>query len=71
MKEWICTEGNIACGDNVPVGLCKIKELVRCQDCRYYIPRESVFSEEIQFFKCRILDIDTDPEWFCADGEKR
>lgn len=60
MKEWICAEGNITCGDNVPVGLCKIKELVRCKDCKYYDGNGTCMKIGIAFL--------TD-EWFCADGE--
>lgn len=46
------------------------EELIRCKDCRHYVPRKSIFSSDIQFFKCSILDTDTDPNWFCACGER-
>lgn len=40
-------------------------EIVRCKDCIYYDP-EWVDEE------CRLFDdFTTEPDWFCADGERR
>lgn len=40
-------------------------ELIRCKDCSYYDPEW--VDEECRLFR----DFTTEPNWFCADGEKR
>ena len=46
-------------------------ELIRCKDCKYYMPYTGRFSGNL-YHACENLvkNID-DPDWFCADGERR
>lgn len=39
-------------------------EVVRCKDCRYYDPK--YVDEECRLFH----NFTTEPDWFCADGER-
>lgn len=64
MKEWICFEGTLAVGDNAPVGLSKVKELIRCRDCTY---KECEGRDGL--IVCDITGESHQPEWFCADGQ--
>lgn len=41
------------------------EEIVRCKDCRYYDPEW--IDEECRLFN----NFTTEPDWFCADGERR
>lgn len=47
---------------NVPI---TIQELVRCKDCKHW-ERDVIFSDGW----CRGKH-QGDPDWFCADGERR
>jgi hypothetical protein len=47
----------------------KQMELVTCQHCRHYKPYTGRVSGN-QYFQCEVLDQDTEPDWFCADGEE-
>ena len=66
MMERIYEETNS--GKIIPKG-----ELVRCKDCKYYHAYEC----ENDYVLRRIRDcgcnppFDVDPDWFCADGERR
>ena len=41
-------------------------ELVRCKDCKHY----SVEGKTTQFGWCNALEMPTDEQRFCADGER-
>ena len=43
----------------------QISEVVHCKDCSYYDPEW--VDEECRLFR----DFTTEPDWFCADGERR
>ncbi len=66
MKEYIIKidESKHDIMDSVPL-MKPPKELVRCKDCRYYKPE--YVDEECRLFN----DFTTDPDWFCADGERK
>ena len=44
----------------------KQEEIVRCNDCKYYV--KSQFTSGMF---CGNTGMDTDPDWFCADGERK
>lgn len=47
----------------------KQTEIVRCKDCKYC---SSEIKDGIKFAKCELEhNWMPQPEWFCADGEKR
>ena len=80
MKEWIATEVEMQTlnGDTVNFGLHKVKELVRCKDCKYGHHIVTTVNGEITLYrvfctkpyveKCNRTN---EPEWFCADGERK
>ena len=45
------------------------KHLVKCKHCKHYKPYKGRVSG-ITYFNCEVLEQDTEPEWFCADGEE-
>lgn len=50
-----------------------VKELVRCKDCKYVCMCDSteMFPDMPVYAKCTLTDEFHDPDWFCADGERR
>jgi hypothetical protein len=44
--------------------------VVRCKDCKHYKPYTGRVSGN-QYFQCEELFMDTEPDWFCADGERK
>ena len=47
------------------------QELVRCKDCKHYKPYRGRVSGNL-LHECEISDLDIDePDWFCANGERR
>lgn len=47
----------------------KEMELVTCRHCKHYKPYTGRVSGN-QYFQCEVLITDTEPDWFCADGEE-
>ena len=47
----------------------KQMELVTCRHCKHYKPYTGRVSGN-QYFQCEVLTMDTDPDWFCPDGEE-
>lgn len=59
-REQICVE----CKDAMKrAGYMKV---FMCKDCKHYKPYTG---RAKQYFECQVLDQETDPHWFCADGE--
>ena len=47
-------------------------DIVRCKDCKYR--SEKTYTHGItnkEVFVCQINDLAKEPDWFCADGERR
>ena len=44
-------------------------ELVTCKHCKHYKPYKGKVSGNT-YFQCEVLDQNTEPDWFCADGEE-
>ena len=52
----------------------KAKELVRCKDCKYGKHIVSTFNGEVivyRIFCSKRGNASHEPDWFCADGERR
>ena len=46
------------------------KELVRCKDCISFYKNDNMFNTNAQKgMRCKASSID--PDWFCADGERK
>ena len=46
-----------------------LPQIVRCNDCKHI---ECIKARDIKEFEwCKKIDIETTPDWFCADGERR
>ena len=65
MKEWICEEVPAVNLDGKIVSTMthKIKELVRCKDCKWHDNAD----DSPKYLPC--MEMRTNPNWFCADGE--
>lgn len=52
-------------------------ELVRCGECKYFnhaiveINLNSPNKQHHEWDECELHDITPDPNWFCADGERK
>lgn len=46
---------------------------VRCKDCKYvcFCDTTEILPDIPVFAKCTLTDEAHDPDWFCADGERR
>lgn len=65
MSEYICKEMPEGFGCSVRTGYKKVKELVRCKDCKYR-------STGVPYLCLYGRRKENDPEdWFCAYGERR
>lgn len=64
MKEWICEEVPAVTidGEIISTMLHQTNELIRCKDCKYNDDGECVI--KAGWFPVQ-------PEWFCADGERK
>ena len=68
MKEWVCKEYTTTMlNGNVFGGLQKEQELVRCKDCK------NAVAQDCEQVWCSFVDdgLSHEPDWFCADGERR
>lgn len=64
MSEWI-----VEIGDGNP-HIKRMKELVRCKDCRYW-EELTPADDNGHYGKCGDADCYSPEWWFCADGERR
>lgn len=46
-----------------------VVRVVRCRDCKHWKPYQGKFSGNT-YYQCEELDTDTEPEFFCANGEQ-
>lgn len=58
IKEW-CMHGLM---DDIYALLKEQPEIVRCEDCAFRDPRDGMCEHVLQI---------RDPDWYCADGERR
>lgn len=65
MKEWLCEEVPAVTVDGKVIStmLHQLREIVRCRDCKYYLP----LVHSCQHLPATVAN----PEGFCSDGERR
>ena len=70
-----CTDTQFDYVEEIQTALALLEEqpqIVRCKDCKYGLTRKSTGKVECMYEKTRIdIDLVLEPDWFCADGEKK
>lgn len=65
-REWVISEEDLGCDGSY----LSYNEVVRCKDCKWW-ERDYQSRYHSDERPCNIVGMETPPEWYCADGERR